>query len=56
MCHIPGSIGMCGVFGVSSDEYLQYAMSTRYEWEEKGEMIVKQLIAEAHEEFGVDCA
>jgi len=45
----------CGVFGVSIDEYLEYAMSNRYEWEEKGEMIVQELIAEAREEFGVDC-
>ena len=26
----------CGVFGVSSDEYLQYAQSNRHEWERKG--------------------
>jgi len=43
----------CGVFGVSSDEFLQYAWSNRYEWEEKGEIIVEQLIAEVREEYGV---
>lgn len=27
----------CGVFGVSSDEYLAYAMNNRNEWEQKGQ-------------------
>ena len=31
----------CGVFGVSSDEYLNYAQANRREWEKKGEDIVK---------------
>lgn len=30
----------CGVFGVSSDEYLNYAMANRHEWEKKGKDIV----------------
>jgi hypothetical protein len=30
----------CGVFGVSSDEYLSYATRNRQEWEVKGEEIV----------------
>lgn len=30
----------CGVFGVSSDEYLNYAMANRREWEKKGKDIV----------------
>ena len=34
----------CGVFGVSSDEYLNYAQQNRAEWEAKGEDIVQQLI------------
>jgi hypothetical protein len=34
----------CGVFGVSSDEYLQYAMNNRMEWEQKGEAVVEELI------------
>ena len=33
----------CGVFGVSSDEYLNYALSNRKEWEERGEQIVEEL-------------
>jgi len=30
----------CGVFGVSSDEYLNYAVANRTEWEKKGKFIV----------------
>jgi hypothetical protein len=35
----------CGVFGVSSDEYLNYAMENRREWASKGEEAVKRMIA-----------
>lgn len=38
----------CGVFGVSSDEYLNYAVSNRKEWELRGEEIVATMI----EKFG----
>ena len=31
----------CGVFGVSSDEYLNYAVANRAEWERKGESILE---------------
>jgi len=31
----------CGVFGVASDEYLNYAIANRSEWEAKGRDIVK---------------
>jgi len=34
----------CGVFGVSSHEYLNYAMTNREEWVKKGEDIVKTYI------------
>ena len=34
----------CGVFGVSSDEYLDYAVANRNEWERKGEMIVAEML------------
>jgi 3'5'-cyclic nucleotide phosphodiesterase/Adenylate and Guanylate cyclase catalytic domain len=37
----------CGVFGVSSDEYLSYAMQNRKEWEERGEGIVKEMVRDA---------
>ena len=36
----------CNVFGVSSDEYLNYAMMNRAEWEERGMDVVKELVAE----------
>jgi hypothetical protein len=34
----------CGVFGVSSDEYLNYAMKNRQEWEDKGEEVVAEML------------
>ncbi|CAJ1960714.1 unnamed protein product [Cylindrotheca closterium] len=34
----------CGVFGVASDEYLNYAMENRREWEEKGQEFVADLV------------
>lgn len=37
----------CGVFGVSSHEYLTYAIENRMEWEHKGQEIVKELKASA---------
>jgi hypothetical protein len=37
----------CGVFGVSSDEYLNYALSNRREWEKKG----KEIVAANFEKF-----
>ncbi|CAJ1964614.1 unnamed protein product [Cylindrotheca closterium] len=40
----------CGVFGVASDEYLNYAMENRREWEEKGEAFVKELVQKYHTE------
>ena len=33
----------CGVFGVSSTEYLQYATSNRSEWESRGKEIVAEM-------------
>jgi class 3 adenylate cyclase len=35
----------CGVFGVSSDEYLNYAMENRNEWASKGKKVVVMLMA-----------
>ena len=43
----------CGVFGVSSDEYLQYAMANRAEWEARGEQMVKDMHKECEEKYGV---
>ena len=46
----------CGVFGVSSDEYLNYAMRNREEWERRGEEIlqgmVKRFEKKIREEYG----
>lgn len=39
----------CGVFGVSSDEYLNYAVANRREWEIKGKKIVEQYLADYDE-------
>eukprot|EP00977_Amphora_coffeiformis_P020712 scaffold8447_cov186-Amphora_coffeaeformis.AAC.1 len=37
----------CNVFGVSSDEYLSYAMANKEEWEQKGQQIVAELVEKA---------
>ncbi len=34
----------CGVFGVSSDEYLNYAMKNRQEWEARGREVVEEMV------------
>jgi hypothetical protein len=36
----------CGVFGVSYDEYLNYAQENRLEWQNKGHEIVERLRTE----------
>jgi hypothetical protein len=35
----------CGVFGVSSDEYLNYALENRREWASKGEEVVQKMMS-----------
>jgi len=40
----------CGVFGVSSDEYLNYAVKNREEWEVKGEEVVKEMLRKVEED------
>lgn len=40
----------CNVFGVSSDEYLGYALKNRAEWEERGEQMLEQMIQECQDE------
>ena len=37
-------IGNCGIFGVSSDEFLKYAKANRKEWELKGNEIVAKFV------------
>ena len=34
----------CGVFGVSSAEYLNYALDNRAEWQQKGQEIVAKYL------------
>jgi hypothetical protein len=41
----------CGVFGVSSDKYLNYAMMNRAEWERRGKTIVAENIEVAKKEL-----
>ena len=33
----------CNVFGVSSDECLNYALANRREWESRGQQVVEEL-------------
>jgi hypothetical protein len=40
----------CNVFGVSSDECLNYATANRNEWHAKGEEIVEQMVARYHKQ------
>lgn len=42
---LAGKLKDCGAFGVSSDEYLKFALQNRQEWEEKGEEIVADMVA-----------
>jgi len=39
----------CGVFGVSSDEYLNYAIRNREEWSRKGEAVTAEMVAKARD-------
>jgi hypothetical protein len=43
-----------GVFGVSSDECLNYALANRDEWISKGNEIACQLVAKAEAKFAAD--
>ncbi len=42
----------CGVFGVSSDEYLNYAEKNRQEWEARGMEVVAGMVEAAHKKYG----
>jgi PDZ domain len=44
---LAGKLRECGVFGVSSDEYLNYAQQNRFEWERKGHDIIAGMKAKA---------
>jgi 3'5'-cyclic nucleotide phosphodiesterase len=41
----------CGVFGVSSDECLNYAVRNRKEWEEKGQSIVGEMVERIRQQY-----
>ena len=41
----------CGVFGVSSEEYLQYAEANRKEWAAKGKEIVQEYLVEFEADY-----
>ena len=41
----------CGVFGVSSDEYLNYAMKNRKEWELRGQEVVESMVEDVKEAY-----
>ena len=45
----------CGVFGVSSDEYLNYALRNRKEWEQRGHAIVAEMIERLQDKHGETC-
>ena len=42
----------CGVFGVSSDEYLNYAEKNLEEWRTKGETATQELLERAKATYG----
>ena len=41
----------CGVFGVASEEYLQYAQQNRKEWEDRGREVLAEMTALARREI-----
>ena len=41
----------CGVFGVSSGEYLNYAIKNRSEWEERGAGIVHEMMERFRDKY-----
>ena len=46
LCSIPlaKKLKECGVFGVSSDEYLNYAMKNRKEWQQRGMQVMEEYV------------
>ena len=43
----------CGVFGVSSDEFLNYAVNNRKEWAARGEVAIKKYLETYEERYGL---
>lgn len=46
----------CGVFGKSSDEYLNYARANRQEWEERGQAVVAEMLQAVRQEQELQAA
>ena len=44
----------CQVFGVSSHEYLDYALQNRKEWEVKGEAQVEHMMTKLREKYNTN--
>jgi hypothetical protein len=44
MIPLTKKLSECGVFGVSTDEYLSYAMRNREEWESRGKEVVAGMV------------
>ena len=49
---LANNLAECGAFGVSSDEYLGFALENRLEWEMKGREVVRAMHARALERWG----
>ena len=43
----------CGVFGVSSDEFLNYAMNNRKDWVANGEQAIQKYLETYEERYGI---
>jgi hypothetical protein len=43
----------CGVFGVSSDEFLNYAINNRKEWASQGERAIKKYLETFEDRYGL---
>ena len=43
----------CGVFGVSSDEFLNYAQNNREEWKTRGQEVVAEMMNKVEKEVPV---
>lgn len=46
----------CGVFGVSSAEYLDYAMKNRQEWEIRGQEVLSEMVEKARKKLSASCS
>lgn len=44
----------CGIFGVSSDEFLNYAEKNRAEWEMTGQEIVAKMVEKKRIEYNLE--